>query len=180
MGDAPVRDTAAPRIEVRRERHGDQAAVRRVEVEAFGRSNEADVVDLLRRNCPEGVSLVAKVSGEIVGHILFEPAGIEGDHGTLIGVGLGPLAVLPAWQRRGVGSALVRAGIDEMRAAGHPFIIIIGHPWYYPRFGFTSPAPYGVRYEPDHGEAFMILVFDEAAVRAHPGVARERAEFAAC
>lgn len=167
-------------IEVRRERPGDEAAVRRVETEAFGRPNEADVVDLLRAKCPEGVSLVAEVSGEIVGHILFEPAIIEGDQGTLAGVGLGPLAVLPAYQRRGVGSALVRAGIAETRAAGHPYVIIIGHPWYYPRFGFTSPAPYGVRYKPDHGEAFMILVFDEHAVRAHPGVARERPEFAGC
>jgi putative acetyltransferase len=175
-----VSSGAVLKIEIRRERPGDEAGVRRVEVEAFGRTAEADVVDLLRVTCPEGVSLVAVVAGEIVGHLLFEPATIEGECGTLAGAGLGPLAVLPAYQRQGVGSALVRAGLAEMRTAGHPYVVIIGHPWYYPRFGFVAPAPYGVRYEPDHGEAFMIVVFDEAAVRSHPGVARQRPEFAGC
>ncbi|MHB1317465.1 MAG: GNAT family N-acetyltransferase, partial [Anaerolineae bacterium] len=168
------------KIDVRRERPGDEAAVRRVEIDAFGRPNDADVVDLLRRNRPEGVSLVAIVNDQIAGHVLFEPATIEGVGGTLNGAGLGPLAVLPAYQRQGAGSALVRYGLEEMCTAGHPYVIPIGHPRYYPRFGFLSPAPYGACYEPDHGQAFMIFVIDENAVRAHPGVARERPEFASC
>lgn len=160
------------RVEVRRERPGDAAAVRRVEVEAFGREMEADIVDRLRAECGDCLSLVAEVSGEIVGHILFAPATIESEQGNLTCAGLGPLAVLPGWQRLGIGAALVRAGLEEMRAAGEPCVLLVGHEAYYPRFGFHPAAAYGTRFDPDLGGVFMFCVFDEATVRAHPGVVR--------
>jgi putative acetyltransferase len=159
-------------IKIRRERPGDEAAVRRVEVEAFGRALEADMVDRLRETSADGVSLVAEVAGEIVGHILFEPARIESERGCLAGAGLGPLAVLPAFQRQGIGSALMRAGLEEMRRRGQPYIMLVGHPTYYPRFGFRPGAEFGVRFDPDLGDVFMLYAIDEENLRAHPGVAR--------
>jgi len=159
-------------IQVRREQLGDEAAVRRLEVEAFGREMEADIVDRLRAECSDCLSLVAEVAGEVVGHILFAPAAIESEQGDLACAGLGPLAVLPAWRRQGIGAALVRAGLEQMRAAGQPCVLLVGHEAYYPRFGFHPAAEYGTRFDPDLGDVFMFCVFDEAIVRAHPGVVR--------
>lgn len=98
-------------ITVRNERAGDEPLVYEVNCRAFERKEEAEVVEALRRSCPEGVSLVAEVDGTLVGHILFTPATIEGEGTRVVGAGLAPLAVLPASQGRGIGSALVRAGL---------------------------------------------------------------------
>ncbi len=166
---------------VRRERQGDEPQIYEANYQAFGRKEEAEVVDLLRNSCPEGVSLVAEEEGKIVGHILFTPTIIEDEGTSLVGTGLAPLAVLPQYQGKGVGSALVRAGLDEMRIAGEPFVIVVGHPGYYPKFGFERASKYGIRCEyskvPD--EAFMIAVFDESKMQGVKGVAKERPEFAA-
>lgn len=166
---------------VRRERQGDEAQIYEVNYQAFGRKEEAEVVNVLRSSCPEGVSLVAEEEGKIVGHMLFTPTIIEGEGTSLVGTGLAPLAVLPRYQGKGVGSALVRAGLDEMRTAGEPFVVVVGHPGYYPKFGFERASKYGIRCEygevPD--EAFMIIVFDEKRMQGVQGVAKERPEFAA-
>jgi putative acetyltransferase len=166
---------------VRRERQGDEPQIYEVNYQAFGRKEEAEVVNVLRHSCPEGVSLVAEEEGRIVGHILFTPTIIEDEEKSLVGTGLGPVAVLPQHQGRGIGSALVRAGLDEMRMAGQPFVVVVGHPGYYPRFGFERASKYGIRCEyskvPD--EAFMIVVFDETRMHGVKGVAKERPEFAA-
>ena len=166
---------------VRRERPEDMAQIHEVNYQAFGRKEEAEVVDLLRNSCPEGVSLVAEEEGRIVGHILFTPTIIEGEGISLVGTGLAPLAVLPECQGKGIGSALVRAGLDEMREAGEPFVVVIGHPSYYPRFGFERASKYGIRCEYDEvpDEAFMIVVFDQDRMQGVRGVAKERPEFAA-
>src|SRR5512136_2884854 len=166
---------------IRREQPGDEAQIYDVNLRAFGRMAEPEVVDMLRKTCPEGVSLVAEEGGRIVGHILFTPAVIEGDGCRVTGAGLAPLAVVPEFQRQGVGSALVAAGLDEMRRAGQPFVVLVGHPGYYPRFGFVRASQYGIRseYEEVPDEAFMIIVFDEAKLQGIMGVAHERPEFAA-
>lgn len=166
---------------VRRERRGDEAQIYEVNYQAFGRKEEAEVVDALRQSCPEGVSLVAEEDGKIVGHILFTPTFIEHEGEILLGTGLAPLAVLPEYQRKGIGSTLVRAGLDEMREAGEPFVIVIGHPDYYPKFGFERASKYGIRCEYDEvpDEAFMIVVFDQDRMQGVRGVAKERPEFAA-
>jgi putative acetyltransferase len=167
---------------IRRERPGDEVEIYDVNLRAFGRVAEPEVVDMLRKTCPEGVSFVAEEGGgRIVGHILFTPAVIEGDACRVTGAGLAPLAVVPEFQRQGVGSALVAAGLEEMKRAGQPFVVLVGHPDYYPRFGFVRASQYGIRpeYEEVPDEAFMIIVFDEGTLQGITGVAHERSEFAA-
>jgi putative acetyltransferase len=93
---------------IRKEQPGDERQVHEVNVLAFEREAEAEVVDLLRKNCPEGVSLVAEEDRRVVGHILFTPAILEGEDKQVIGTGLAPMAVLPEYQGKGIGSALVR------------------------------------------------------------------------
>ncbi len=168
-------------IAIRREHIGDEEQIRIVNTRAFGRTAEADVVDTLRESCPESLSLVAMREGQVVGHILFTPAVVESGGQVGQGMGLGPLAVLPEFQRQGIGSDLVQAGVTEMKVARHPFVLLVGHPGYYPRFGFVRAPRYGIVSEyanvPD--EAFMILVLDEVAMEGMSGVAKFRSEFAA-
>jgi putative acetyltransferase len=163
---------------IRPEVPADYASIRRVNSLAFGQSEEADLVEGLRSNCPDLVSLVAESEAQIVGHILFSPAFIEVDSGRLDGMALGPMAVLPEFQRQGTGSKLVRAGLAHTTLTSSPFVIVLGHPEYYPRFGFVPASKYRVRSTwevPD--EVFMILVRNEAALRGYGGTARYRPEF---
>ncbi len=147
---------------------------------AFGQPQEADIVDKLRNNCGEDLlSLVAVEKEKIVGHILFSSAVIEGQHGVIKGKGLAPMAVLPEMQRKGIGTQLVKAGIENLRGMGCPFIIVLGHPEYYPRFGFEKASLYGIKcqWEGVPEEAFMILRLDKSAALPVSGLAKYREEF---
>lgn len=166
-------------ITIREERPDDIAAVRHVNEEAFGQPQEARLVDSLRANGGVVLSLVASVGDRIVGHILFSPVTLDGGAGSLQGVGLGPMAVLPSVQRHGVGSRLVAEGINRLCESGHPFVVVLGHPQYYPRFGFVPASRYRVTCPWDvPDEAFMLLGLDESRAGALAGVARYREEFA--
>lgn len=161
-------------VVVREEEEGDVEAVCRLNQDAFGQPDEARLVDALRDNCDDLLSFVAVEGGDVVGHILFSPAVI----GDVRGMGLAPMAVSPNRQRRGIGSELVRAGLAKLEARGCPFVIVLGHPEYYPRFGFERASTRGIRCEwnvPD--EAFRILVLDETAMEGVTGLARYRPEF---
>ena len=164
---------------IRDEAAGDAPAVRAVLEEAFAGPVEAGIVDALRTACPDRLSLVADRDGGIVGHILYTPVEIDAAGGVLRGYGLAPLAVRPTWQRRGIGSALIAEGTRRLRDAGVPYVIVLGHPEYYPRFGFERASQHGVRCQwpgvPD--EAFMVLVLDPAVLPRLAGVARYRPEF---
>ena len=164
---------------IRREQPEDIPEIRQVNIRAFGREQEASVIDKLRKNCNSVLSLVAFTDGKAVGHILFTPALIEGRHGRLVGTGLAPLAVLPEYQRKGIGSELVQTGISRVWEGGCPYIIVIGHPEYYIRFGFEQAGRFGISSEwgvPK--EAFMILVLDRRVMNGITGVARYRHEWA--
>lgn len=169
-------------ILIREERPEEIGEVRKVNEEAFmqafGRAPEADLVDRLRESCPHLLSLVAVSGSAVVGHILFSPARIEGDR-MVEGMGLAPMAVLPEHQRQGIGSRLVRAGIEMLKTQGSPFIIVLGHPEYYPRFGFERASHHGIRcqWEGVPDEAFMVLILNEEAMSGVLGVARYRGEF---
>jgi len=165
-------------ITVRPEAAGDEASIREVNETAFAGPAEADLVDKLRSARAITLSLVAVSDGRIVGHALFSPVSIESDGSSLAGLGLGPVAVLPDFQRKGVGSLLMAAGIAQLRHEGYAYIVVLGHPDYYPCFGFRPSAEFGIKYEYDAPpEAFMILELREGALAGHAGVAKYRPEF---
>jgi putative acetyltransferase len=163
---------------VRRERPEDIAAIRMVNTLAFGRSDEASLVEALRAGGKAVLSLVAVEDDCIVGHILFSPVTIASGDRILPALGLAPMAVVPERQRCGIGSRLVEAGLAECRRAGYDCVVVLGHPTYYPRFGFVPASRYGVKSEyvvPD--EAFMILVWEEGVLKGQGGLARYQPEF---
>jgi putative acetyltransferase len=165
---------------IRREQPQDISTIREVNKRAFGQEQEALIVDKLRENCDSILSLVAIADDQVVGHILFSPAVIEGENGRLLGTGLAPLAVLPEYQKRGIGSELVQAGVARIREGGCPYIIVLGHPEYYPRFGFEPASRFGIssEWEVADDEAFMILILNRRAMEDISGVAKCREEWA--
>ena len=165
-------------IIVRPEKPEDIAAIHHVVHHAFERAAEADLVDALRRNGEAAISLVAEDNGRVVGHILFSPLVIETSEGKRHGIGLAPLAVWPERQNEGIGSMLVRQGLIECRNAGYPFAVVLGHPEYYPRFGFVPASRFGIRSEFDvRDEVFMALELVEGALGACAGVVKYSTEF---
>ena len=166
-------------ISIRQEKSEDASAIRQVNEKAFEQPQEADVVDQIRANCTNILSLVALQENEIVGHILFSPAVIESVNRQVEGMGLAPMAVLPEYQRQGIGSELIRQGLDILRKRGCTFVIVLGHPDYYPRFGFEPASFYGLKSQwqnvPD--EAFMVMFFDDSLRHNVSGLARYRDEF---
>lgn len=161
-------------IVIRREEAADETAIREIHSGAFGQEDEGAIVDALRANDAAQLSLVAVVDERIVGHILYSPAHV----GDLAGAALGPMAVLPGYQRQGIGSRLVEAGTEQLRDAGCPFVVVVGHPTFYPRFGFTPAGAAGLSCEWDvPDEVFMVRVLDGAQMRSASGVVRYRPEF---
>jgi putative acetyltransferase len=161
-------------VVVRDEQPADLAAIRAVNDAAFDQPLEGHIVDELRRHGAVRLSLVAEVDGRIVGHILFSPVMSTGAEG----LGLGPMAVTPDYQRRGVGTALIEAALARLRAAGCPFVVVLGHHDYYGRFGFVPASRHGLRCEWDvPDESFMVHVIDPAGTAAAAGLIRYRPEF---
>jgi putative acetyltransferase len=163
---------------IRREEPQDIAAIRNVNEQAFGGSGEANAIDLLRDRGAATLSLVAVIDDRVVGHLFFTPATIESADQSWPALGLAPLAVLPEYQRQGIGTALMDAGLEECRLLGCERIIVLGHPDYYPRFGFERASQHGVRFEfeaPD--EACMILALQPGALDSVGGVAKYQPEW---
>lgn len=162
---------------VRREEPGDEPRVREINRRAFENGEEAALVDRLREACEGYQGFVAVAEDKVVGHIAFTPATLDGSE--LVGMGLAPMAVDPDYQNRGVGALLVRQGLAELRRSGCPFVIVLGHPEYYPRFGFEMASSHGVacQWEGVPDEAFMIQIFDHSAFPEGGGTARYRPEF---
>ncbi|MEY9874213.1 putative acetyltransferase [Streptacidiphilus sp. MAP12-33] len=139
----------------------ERAAVRRVNLAAFPTPNEADLVDALREDAeawlPQYSVVAFAPDDEIVGHALLTRCHVDG----VPALALAPVAVLPAWQRQGAGAAMTRALLATAHAAGEQLVLVLGHPAYYPRFGFVPASGYGIRppFEvPD--EAMMALALD--------------------
>lgn len=128
---------------------GDFAGIAEVLLAAFGQDEESTLVKTLRERGEVDFECCAKVHGEVVGHILFSPLDLVRGEETLRAAALAPLAVLPAWQRRGVGGALVRMGLEFCASRGVPVVAVVGEPSYYGRFGFSGDlgravsAPFG-------------------------------------
>jgi putative acetyltransferase len=162
---------------IRAERDEDRSAIRLVNEAAFGSPLEADLVDALRADRLVLVSLVAEVADRIVGHILFGRMSIETASGSVPAVALAPMAVLPEYQRRGVGSRLVQSGLDALRALGEQIVIVVGHSAYYPRFGFSSDSARSLE-SPFPRDAFMALELEPGALDGVYGRVRYPEAFA--
>lgn len=142
---------------IRAENNNDQDVVYAINELAFGRPSEALLVNALRDQAKPIVSLVASLDDEIVGHIMFSPVILSGNPDIQI-MGLGPMAVTPGHQRMGIGSALVQAGLEQCEQLGYKAVVVLGHPEYYPRFGFTPSSRFGILSEYDvPEEVFMVL-----------------------
>jgi putative acetyltransferase len=163
-------------LSVRHETVSDREAVFRVEASAFGRDVEARLVDALREGGHVLLSLVAEDEGEIIGHIMFSRMTIESPAGGWEAVCLAPVAVAPGRQNQGIGSQLIVAGLDELRALGHSAVILLGHPSYYPRFGFRPGREFDLHYEDDR-DAFMALELQAGALDGVSGRVRFAPEF---
>jgi len=160
-------------IETRPEEPGDLAAIRDVNHRAFGQDQEGNIVDALRANGGVLLSLVAVKHDRVVGHIMYSPARV----GSVHGAALGPMAVAPDQQRQGIGTALVEAGNDRLARDGCPFVVVVGHAEFYPRFGFRPASTYGITCEwevPD--DVFMVLMLNGTQMAA-AGPAEFRREF---
>ena len=132
---------------IRPETQSDQEAIREVNEQAFGRPLEANVVEKVRQSAnfvPE-LSLVAEYDGQIIGHILFSELTIEGEKQAWTVLALGPIAVRPEFQKQGVGGQMIRAGFGGAIVLGYGVVLLIGHPTYYPRFGFVPESQFGLK-----------------------------------
>jgi len=158
-------------MRIRPERDADRDAVRIVNATAFDTTAEADLVDALREQARPLISLVADDHGEVAGHIMFSRVTVSGCPDARV-AGLAPMAVLPARQREGIGSALVRAGLKRCGELGFTSVVVLGHPEYYPRFGFEPAARFGIDSEYDApADAFMVLELESGALRGITGTA---------
>src|SRR5713226_5937204 len=131
---------------IRDERPENAEAVHAVLVAAFGREAEARLVERLRASGNIVCAMVAEEKGRVLGHVLFSRIAVESGDNEIPMLALAPLAVLPAFQRLGIGSALVSAGLARCRELGHTRVVVLGEPAYYERFGFSTATDFGIRY----------------------------------
>ncbi len=165
-------------IVIRPERGSDLTSIRTVNRAAFDTAAEAGLVEALRANGHATISLVAEVRNEVVGHILFSPMTFEERSEVARPLGLAPMAVIPAWQRMGIGSKLVREGLAQCGVLGCQAVFVLGHPDYYPRFDFVPASRFGIRSTYDvPDEAFMAIEIVEGALARAGGVVRYGSEF---
>jgi len=160
-------------ITLRPETSKDYKDITRINDLAFGQKNEGILIEHLRKNrafLPE-LSIVAEEDGMIIGHILFFPIQIKSGDNSYKSISLAPMAVLPEYQNQGIGSKLVRYGLEKCREKGYHSVIVLGHPEYYPRFGFKKASKWGIRLPfeaPD--EAFMAIELVEGGLKGISGV----------
>jgi putative acetyltransferase len=156
---------------IRQETPADHDAIREVNRLAFGREDEASLVETLREGGYARFSLVAEEGGQVVGHILFSDLPIVTPHWTVEALALAPMAVIPSRQRQGIGSLLAREGLRVCRESGHRIVVVLGHPEFYPRFGFSAGLAERLR-SPFSGPAFMAIELVPGALEGVEGEVR--------
>lgn len=163
---------------IRKEEFQDVAAVRKVNVAAFPSAVEADLVERMRANGRLDLSLVFEADGEIAGHVAFSRVTVESNPAGLKGAGLAPVAVLPSHQRQGVAAALIRRGLEDCKRADVAFVVVLGEPHYYRRFGFETAATHGLGNEYGAQNEFMVLELQPGALQQINGLVRYCEDFA--
>ncbi len=158
-------------MNIREDKLADTESIWNINAEAFETEAEANLVNALRDSGCTFISLVAETDNKAVGHILFTPVKLTGIENKLKLIGLAPMAVLEQHQNKGIGSKLVKAGIEHCKSKGYDAIVVLGHPSYYPKFGFVPSITYGIKSEyevPD--EAFMVLELVPNSLKDYNGI----------
>lgn len=176
LGAGSVRNLASVFVRCENAEDAERSVVRSINEAAFRRPDEADLIDSLRIEGVVLASLVAQLEKRIVGHILFSRMLIESAGGSIPAAALAPMAVSPEHQGQGIGGLLIRHGLDFLRARGESIVVVLGHPHYYPRFGFScektrsleSPFPPG---------AFMAMELSPGALDGIRGKVKYPAAF---
>lgn len=173
-------------LALRPEMPDDLPGIRLVEEAAFAHHNEADLVDLARGRGKTTLSMVAVQDGGVLGHALFTPVtfdpstGPRREHSSECsgrGLGLGPIAVLPEFQRTGIGSRLMRAGLEHVRRLNYGFVVLLGDPAYYSRFGFIPGRALGLSSDYGDGDEFQALELRPGMLADMPGKVKYIPEF---
>lgn len=166
-------------LSIREEMPDDISAIHQLNVLAFGGPTEADLVDCLRELGALRYSVVAIDEGEIVGHLAFSPVTISGGGTMMSGLGLAPMAVMPARQRGGIGTNLFQYWRENFATEKDNLVVVVGHADYYPRFGFQPAKHFGIRWEHDvPDDVFMVLELRPGALAEAEGVVRYHSAFA--
>ena len=163
---------------IRVEEASDVDKIWKINSEAFETNIEANLVNALRNSGCEFISLVAVTDGKIVGHILFTPVELTNDKNNLKIAGLAPMAVSTLYQKKGIGSKLVYAGLEHCKSKGYAAVVVLGHPTYYPKFGFVPSVKYDIKSEYDVPDnVFMILELIPKVLNGHNGIIKYHDEF---
>ena len=162
-------------LRIRPETPPDLAAIHAVDLAAFPTDAEARLVEQLRASGRLAISLVADLERGIVGHVAFSPVVVGTATG---GLGLAPVGVLPEFQRRGVGSRLIEEGLDHARSLHVPYVVLVGAPGYYARFGFSAASAFDLRDEYGAGSAFQVIELAKGTIPRDGGLVRYAPEFA--
>jgi putative acetyltransferase len=165
---------------MRKETNKDYSLIRKVNESAFETTEEADLVDNLRKN-PNYIrelSLVAEDNGEVIGHILFTPVNIVNSNVNYKILALAPMAVIPEYQKKGIGSSLIKTGFEKAKELGYTAIIVLGHPDYYPRFGFIPAEQFGIHPPLEEWkEAFFAIELEKDSLKDVSGTISYLPEF---
>jgi putative acetyltransferase len=161
-------------VRIRPEEAGDQEAIHNIHEVSFPTEVEAQLVDALRAAGRLCLSLVAEHQNQILGHVGFSPVSVTG---AADAVGLAPVAVLPEHRRQGIAARLVRAGLKACESAGYGFVVVLGDPGYYQRFGFQPARQWGLHDEYQGGDAFQALELRPDSLPSHGGLVRYAPEF---
>jgi putative acetyltransferase len=159
---------------IRTEQPGDEPAIDAVHRAAFPAKDEAKLVGALRASGRLSISLVAVDNERIAGHIAFSPVAIDG---VECGLGLAPVAVVPEYQRKGIGGMLVQEGLAAAQQSGTGFVVVLGHPEYYPRFGFQRASERGLKNVYGVDDAFMVIELREGSLPVGGGLVTYGPEF---
>jgi len=155
----------------------DSAAIREVHIAAFGGPVEAKLVSLITEREKAVISFVAVTDSRVVAHILFSLVTVANAPPVFKALGLGPVAVLPVYQKQGIGFKLIQAGLEKCRQARYDAVVVLGDPAYYSRFGFQRAADFGLDNEYGALEEFMVLTLHDRALMGVSGMVKYAPEF---